>query len=93
METLLSLLSSIIYIVSLACYIMVLIKLFDNKGVGWGIFGILCGMYVFIWGWLNATRLGMQKLMLIWSISLVISILLSAFVFSLIFQALIDTIE
>ena len=41
-------------ITSLVCLVLVLIKLFPNKGVGWGIFGIFCGIYTFIWGWLNA---------------------------------------
>ena len=65
---------------SLVCLILVLLKLFPDKGVGWGIFGIICGLYTFIWGWQNAERHGLQKTMLIWSVCFVASIVLNVIV-------------
>ncbi|ELR96833.1 hypothetical protein GLO73106DRAFT_00006320 [Gloeocapsa sp. PCC 73106] len=64
-------------IVSLICLILTLIKLFPAKGLLWGIFGIFCGIYTFIWGWMNAGRFALQQVMIIWSISMVVSIIAS----------------
>ena len=54
-------------ITSLVCLVLVLIKLFPNKGVGWGIFGIFCGIYTFIWGWQNAEEHNLKNVMIIWT--------------------------
>jgi multisubunit Na+/H+ antiporter MnhG subunit len=70
------LLALVASIVSLVCAIMVLIKLFQDKGVGWGIFGIFCGIYTFIWGWQNVARHNIKNIMLIWSVALVANIVL-----------------
>jgi len=67
-------------ITSLVCLILVLIKLFPEKGVLWGIFGIICGLYTFIWGWQNAERLGIQKTMQIWTAAFIASVILNAIV-------------
>ncbi len=68
---------------SLACLIMVVIKLFKEKGVAHGILGVICGLYTFIWGWMNATRLGIRNLMMIWTaifvLNLIIGISIGAF--------------
>jgi hypothetical protein len=29
-----------------------------------GILGVFCGLYAFIWGWMNAGRLGLKNIML-----------------------------
>ena len=47
-------------LVCLACWIMILIKLFQREGTGKGIFGLICGLYTFYWGWKNATFFDMQ---------------------------------
>lgn len=78
MASLLILLSLVASLVSIVCWIMVLIKLFGNKGIGWGIFGILCAIYTFIWGWQNVGRFDIQKVMLIWSIAFGANIILPA---------------
>ena len=65
---------------SLVCLILVLLKLFPDKGVGWGIFGIICGLYTFIWGWQNAERHGIQQIMMIWTACVVASIVLNVLV-------------
>ena len=63
---------AILYPISLIgwtiCFIMVLIPLFKTKGVGHGILGIICGLYTFIWGWINAKQLNLTKVMLVWTI-------------------------
>src|SRR5688572_22080539 len=54
------------------CFIIVLIKLFQQKGALHGILGLICGIYTFIWGWMNATRLNIKNVMLAWTILLVV---------------------
>ena len=53
---------------SLVCLILVLVKLFQEKGVLHGILGLLCSLYPFIWGWLNAGRLNIRNIMIIWTV-------------------------
>lgn len=64
-------------VAGLACQIIMVIPLFQEKGALHGILGILCGLYTFIWGWMNATRLGKKNIMVIWSVLLVGSIVLN----------------
>ena len=67
-------------LVGLAClvpFVLVLIKLFQTKGALHGILGILCGLYTFIWGWMNATTLNIKNLMLLWTGLLIVSIILN----------------
>ena len=64
---------------SLICWIMVLIKMFKDEeagGVGKGIFGLICGLYALIWGWQNGERLGIKKIVLVWTIIVVVQIVL-----------------
>jgi hypothetical protein len=63
---------------SLVCFVMVVVKLFQQKGVLHGILGIICGLYTLIWGWMNAAKLNIKKLMLIWTILVVVGIILNA---------------
>lgn len=66
---------SIVYILasigSLVCFIIVLIQLFKAKGALHGILGLICGIYTFIWGWINAKRLNITNIMLIWTVCLI----------------------
>jgi hypothetical protein len=53
---------------SFILFIMVLIKQFQTAGPVHGIIGIItCGIWTFIWGWMNAGNLGIKNLMLIWT--------------------------
>ena len=62
---------------SFILFIMVLIKQFQNAGPVHGIIGIItCGIWTFIWGWMNAGRLGIKNLMLIWTVLWIIYIVL-----------------
>jgi Tfp pilus assembly protein PilF len=67
----LSLLCSLVY------YVIVLIRLFKEKGALHGILGIIIALYPFIWGWIKHKELKLTKTMLIWTISYVLAIVLS----------------
>ena len=62
----------------LVCLIIVVIKMFQNAGVLHGILGIICGLYAFIWGWMNATKLGIKNIMMIWTLLIIVAIILNA---------------
>lgn len=53
---------------SVICGIIVLIKLFQEKGPLHGILGFLCGLYTYIWGWMNASR----NIMLLWTLFIIL---------------------
>ncbi len=58
--------------------IIVLIKLFQNEGTLKGILGLICGLYTFIWGWMNATKLNIKNIMIIWTILLILTVVVNA---------------
>lgn len=61
----------------LICFIMVLIKQFQDAGAVHGIIGIItCSLWTLIWGWMNATRLNIKRLMMIMTALLIIYIAL-----------------
>ena len=60
---------------SLVCLIMMLIPLFKEKGVLHLILGIICALYTFIWGWMNAGRLSKTNIMWIWTACIVVGII------------------
>ena len=55
------------------CFVIVLIKLFQNEGALKGILGLICGLYTFIWGWMNANKLNIKNIMLIWTVLLILA--------------------
>ena len=59
------------------CFIIVLIKLFQNEGALKGILGLICGLYTFIWGWMNANKLGIKNIMLIWTVLILVLLVLN----------------
>lgn len=74
----LSILAMILSLVSLVCFIIVLIKQFQNAGALHGIIGIVtCGIWTLIWGWMNATRLNIKNIMMIWTLVLIVCIILN----------------
>jgi len=73
-------LAQIVGLGSLVCFVLVVIKLFQQKGVLHGILGILCGIYTFIWGWMESGRLGIKNIMLIWTVLIVVSLALNGVV-------------
>jgi len=61
----------------LVCAIIVLIKLFQNEGALKGILGLICLLYTFIWGWINANRLGIKNIMIIWTLLIIVLMVLN----------------
>ena len=65
----------------LVCFILVLIQQFKEAGALHGIIGIItCGIWTFIWGWMNLRKLDHQKLMPIWTVLWVVWIILNVVV-------------
>jgi hypothetical protein len=64
-------------LVNLILAIIVLIKLFQNEGALKGILGLICGLYTFIWGWMNAGKLGIRNIMLAWTAILILYLILN----------------
>jgi hypothetical protein len=75
----LGILGLVVWVGCLICFIMVLIKLFQDKGALHGILGLICGLYTFIWGWMNADRMGIRNIMMIWSLLILVNIILGFF--------------
>ena len=73
----LGILGLVLWLGCLICFIMVLIKLFQENGVLHGILGLICGLYTFIWGWINAGRLNIKNIMMIWSLLIILSIIVN----------------
>ena len=59
-------------VVCLVCWILVLVQMFKASALK-GILGLLCGLYAFIWGWMNAGG-GLRNIMLIWTIAMLIGV-------------------
>lgn len=76
MTILFSLLLMAVGVGNLICLIIVLTKLFPAEGALKGIFGIICGIYTFIWGWMNADQQNIRKIMQIWTVCFIASIIL-----------------
>ena len=73
----LSILALVCSIASFVCFIIVLIKQFQQGGALHGIIGIItCGIWTFIWGWMNGGRLNIKNIMMIWSLLILINIIL-----------------
>jgi hypothetical protein len=62
-------------LVGLILYVIVLIKIFRYGGIAKGILGIICSIYTFIWGWLNAKQYELTPLMLLWSFLIILSLI------------------
>lgn len=74
----LSILAMIASLGYLICLIIVLIKQFQNGGVVHGIIGIVtCGLWTFIWGWMNASNLNIKNIMMIWTVLFIICVILN----------------
>ena len=53
---------------SLACWILVLVKIFQAGQIGLGILGIFCPLFTFIYGWIKADEFGIRQIMIIWTV-------------------------
>lgn len=61
---------------SFVCWIIVLVKMFKTQESPlMGILGIVtCGLWALIWGWMNAGKYALSKIMLLWTVSIVVSL-------------------
>jgi hypothetical protein len=71
-----TILSYLAMIGSLVCWVMVLIKMFPAEGPLKGILAVICGLYAFIWGWMNAAKFNLRNIMLAWTACFVVSLVL-----------------
>ena len=63
----------------LVCFIIVLIKQFQNAGAIHGIIVIVtCGIWTLIWGWRNADKPGLKRIMWIWTFVFLICLILNS---------------
>jgi len=73
----LGILALVVEVACLICFIIVLIKQFQNAGVVHGIIGIVtCSIWTFVWGWMNAKKLNIKNIMIIWTLIVVVCIVL-----------------
>lgn len=71
-------LAMLVGLASFVCFIIVLIKQFQNAGVVHGIIGIItCGIWTFIWGWMNAGNLNLRNIMLAWTVLILIGFVIN----------------
>lgn len=56
------------------CLVLVVVKMYQNEGLLKAILGFICGIYAFIWGWINAGRLGLKNVMIAWTVLILVSI-------------------
>jgi hypothetical protein len=71
-------LTLVVLVACIICQIIVAIKIFQNDGALKGILALICGLFGLIWGWMNATRLGIKNIMIIWTLLILIYIVLGA---------------
>src|SRR5262245_14011529 len=73
-------LASIAGIVSLICFILVLVQMFQRGQTGLGIVTLLLalctgvgGLIAFVYGWIKATEWNLKNVMLAWTVSIVVA--------------------
>jgi hypothetical protein len=60
-------------LVALVCWILVLIKMFSSEVIQ-GVFGLICGLWAFIWGWIHADEQGLKTVMLVWTVCAILGV-------------------
>jgi hypothetical protein len=78
---LLQIIGGICGIVSLVCYILVIVQMFQRGKTGLAIACLLLllacglgGLVAFIYGWVNANQWGIKNIMLLWTACIVVGI-------------------
>lgn len=61
----------------LICFIFVLVKMFQQKAYVLAVISIFCGLPAFIWGWMKAGELQLKKVMIIWTLLLIVHIIMT----------------
>ena len=68
----------LVLLAAVVVQILVVVKMFQNQGALHGILGLICGLYAYIWGWMNASKLGIKNLMIIWTVLIILYAILAA---------------
>jgi hypothetical protein len=68
---------TLLVVANIACLVMVLLKLFPAEGPLKGILGIICGLYTYIWGWMNSSRFNLKTIMLIWTAVIILQMIMA----------------
>ncbi len=58
----------------LVCLILVVIKMYQSEGALKAVLGFICGIYAFIWGWMNAGKQGLKNVMIAWTVLILAAI-------------------
>jgi hypothetical protein len=61
-------------IISLICWIMVIVKIFQEGSIGLGILAIICPLFAFIYGWVKVNEYGINNIMLVWTLCIVVNL-------------------
>jgi hypothetical protein len=72
-------LGSIGSFIALVAGIMVLVKLFQQEGLGKGLLGLICMLYTYIWGWQNIKKeeLQLKTWMYVWTGAIIFGVILN----------------
>jgi hypothetical protein len=85
MAILFQILSVIVSLVSLGCFIMVVVQMFQHGQTGMGIACIVLifccgigGIVAFVYGWMKANEWNIKNLMLAWTAAIIVGFLINA---------------
>jgi uncharacterized membrane protein len=67
---------AIVAIISFILWLKVLIALFKKEGAGLGILGLICFIYLYIWGWMKSKELNLKSTMIWLTLAWIASIVL-----------------
>lgn len=79
MSTVFSILALLCNLAAIVFFILILIKMFKTAGAVQGILGLICALWAFIWGWMNAKDEKFQNIPVMWGWT---GAILLSFVFS-----------
>jgi hypothetical protein len=79
--TVLFIVTVIVGLANLGCTIYVVVKLYQQKGILHALIGFFCcQLYPFIWGWLRAAELKITDIMIFWSATILMGIVLNVII-------------
>jgi hypothetical protein len=67
----------LIDIACFVCWILVLVKIFQNDNVWLGVLGIFCPLFAFIYGWIKSNEWAIQKIMGLWTALVAVAFFMS----------------
>ena len=79
--TILLIVAVVVGLANLGCTIYVVVKLFQEKGIFHALFGFFCcQLYPFVWGWMQASTLKITDIMMFWTATIVMGIILQVII-------------